>query len=86
MKEKIEKARQLGREEAIQMRREAIEDGSYVTGQSSDWDAGLINAIGANAVAELFDCEPDTDLFRKCCEAYNAGGIDGWDCEGTNYQ
>lgn len=76
--ELIEQARQLGCDDALQIRSEAVAAGTYKKDRSGGWYETLVEMIGVDEVAELFGCESCTDLFRKCCVAYDNGATIGW--------
>jgi hypothetical protein len=85
--EQIRKAEKLGREDGATTAREALEDGSYKRGSSSDWDSGLINALGNRRTRELFglkgDKSPSDDpVYSELLGAYTDAAKKAWDAAG----
>lgn len=77
----IENARNLGTKDGNQEAFEAIESGTYSLG--SDFDSGLINAIGGTKTSELFGVELNSDDFAECCRAYNQAAVAAWNAAKT---
>lgn len=82
----IETARNLGAQDGATTAHEGREDGSYRKGGSSDWDSGLINAVGNRKVRELFgltgDASPHEDAeYAAALSAYNEAAVAAYDAE-----
>lgn len=80
-------ARALGLADGATVARENDAEGTYRPGQSADWDSGLINAIGRQAVRKLFDLPPadnphDDPRFAPCLRAYDAAAREAYDAHG----
>lgn len=69
----------LGTQDGLQAANEAREQESWVAGQSSDWDAGLINNLGTEKTAELLGVELDSPEWTQALQAYNRAAINAWD-------
>ncbi len=82
----IETARKLGTQDGQTTANEGREDGSYRKGGSSDWDSGLINALGNSKARAAFglegDASPSEDAtYAEALSAYNAAAIEAYDAE-----